>query len=63
LSQAEPAPTISEYEREQRATRAIYEWLKAERLARVADETACDKSGLLPTPDISRHRNTWRYVP
>jgi hypothetical protein len=36
FEQAEPAPTISEYEREQRTIRANYERLKAERLAREA---------------------------
>jgi hypothetical protein len=57
FKQAEPAPTISEYEREQRAIRANYERLKAERLAREAKrEIVGNESGLLPTPDISRHR-------
>jgi hypothetical protein len=36
FKQAEPAPTISEYQREQLAIRANYERLKAERLAREA---------------------------
>ena len=32
--QVEPAPAISEYEKEQRAVKANFERLKAERLAR-----------------------------
>jgi hypothetical protein len=38
LGPAQTAPTISEYEREQRTIRANYERLKAERLAREAIE-------------------------
>jgi hypothetical protein len=33
FEQAKPAPTINEYEKEQQATRANFERLKAERLA------------------------------
>jgi hypothetical protein len=36
FEQAKPAPTVSEYEREQQAIRSNFEGLKAERLAREA---------------------------
>jgi hypothetical protein len=35
---AESAPTVNDYEKEQLAIRANYGWLKAERLAREADQ-------------------------
>jgi hypothetical protein len=49
FDRAEPAPTVSEYEKEQLTIRANYERLKSERQTREADRL----SGLLPTPDIS----------
>jgi hypothetical protein len=38
FDRAEPAPTVSDYEKEQLAIRGNYERLKAERQAREADQ-------------------------
>jgi hypothetical protein len=38
FDRAEPAPTVSDYEKEQQALRANFERLKAERQAREADQ-------------------------
>ena len=44
FDRAEPAPTVSEYEKEQLGIRANYERLKSERQAREADRV----SGVTP---------------